>query len=239
MKRMSIIKSLWVLCCSLLLTTAWGQEIMRGRVQEDSTKAPMFGVYVENLNSNRAVMTDSFGNFELEVKSGDLVEIQKFTYETIRIRIPKGKLPGFYILDMNLEVEELEEIQFFSYAPQHVRDSLKKTEVYKSFVEFYRKEDLNPLADAFAFMSKRNRQIWAFQAAFDYWEQEKFIDYVFNDELILKVTELNKDALPEFKKHYRPSYEMIKSFRTEYEYYLYVKQAGADYLYHARQHYRR
>lgn len=220
----------------LLALPLMAQKTMKGKVQEFETKAPMFGVYIENINTQRGVMTDSFGNFELEVAPGELVEIQKFTFKTIRIRIPKSALPSFFVLDMEYEVEEMEMVKIISDAPQHVRDSIKKTEVYRSYLNFYRKEDINPVQNPFDFLSKRNRQIWAFQQAFDIWEREKFIDYVFNDKLILKITELNEAALPAYKHYFRPSYELIKSFSNDYEYYLYIKRTSYEFLRNKEMH---
>ena len=107
---------------------------------------------------------------------------------------------------------------------------IKKTEVYQSFLNFYRKEDINPVSNPFDFLSKRNRQIWAFQKAFDFWEREKFLDYVFNDKLILKLTDLNEDALIAYKYYYRPTYEMFKLFENDYDYYMYIKKTSIEFL---------
>jgi hypothetical protein len=218
---------------------AFGQKIMKGRVQELESKAPMFGVFIENMNTKRSVMTDSFGNFEIEVDASHLIEISKFTYKTIKIRIPKGNIPKFYILDMDFDVEELEEISFVADLPKHVVDSLKRTETYRAYVNFMRKETLNPISDVFTLMSKRNKQIWAFQKAFEYWEGEKFIEYMFNDDIILRITELNANALAQFKETYRPTYDFIKRFDTDYDYYVWLKKASEDFLYKIRQNYRR
>lgn len=221
---------------TLVSTLVSAQKVMKGRVQEIESKAPMFGVYVENVNQQKGVMTDSFGNFELEVNGNDLVEIQKFTYETIRLRVPNSAMPKFYILDMNFEIQEMDTVVFFSNSPQHVRDSIKKTEIFRSYINHYRKEDINPISNPFDFLSKRNKQIWAFQKAFDFWEREKFLDYVFNDKLILKITDLNEDALVAYKHYFRPTYEQFQSFSNEYDYYMYIKQTSIQFLRNKEMH---
>lgn len=214
----------------LLQQWAMAQTIMNGKVQEIESKSPMFGVYVENINLQKGVMTDSFGNFSLEVRKGDLIEVQKYTYKTLKIRIPHTAIPNFFVLDMEFDMTEIDTLQMILDAPQRVRDSIKKTEIFRTYLNFYKKEDVNPLTSPFEFLSKRNQQIWAFQKAFDFWEQEKFIDFMFNDKLILKVTDLNETALPAYKHYFRPPYYLLKTFQNEYDYYMYIKQTSIEFL---------
>ena len=227
---------------SVFLPGAYAQNIMKGRVQESENKLPILGVYIVNIHTNKAVMTDSSGNFELEVFPDNQVEIQKITYKTIKLRVPKSTLAGFYVLDMDYDSGDIDQDSLMYYInkkPDFFTEREKNAEMYRVYLNHYRKEDLNPLANPFDFISKRNKQIWAFQKAFDYWEKEKFIDFVFNDKLILQVTDLNEEALAEFKRLYRPTYEMIKSFQSDYDYYLYIKMSSQYFLRDASQRYYR
>src|SRR5690606_9886436 len=112
--------------------------------------------YVLNVNTQKGVLTDSSGNFELEVYPDDLVEIKKTSYKTIKIRIPKGVIPNFYMLDMDFEYSEEDVDSLLYYAerkPDFFSDNAKRKEMYKAYLNHYRKEDLNPLANPFDFFS--------------------------------------------------------------------------------------
>ncbi len=77
-------------------------------------------------------------------------------------------------------------------------------------------------------LSKRNRQIWAFQKHYEYFEKEKFINYVFNERLIRQLTKMDSTQTAEFMYYYRPSYDQLKAW-TEYEFYEYIKTTAAAY----------
>ena len=61
-------------------------------------------------------------------------------------------------------------------------------------------------------------------------ERENYVDYRWNKRLIAKVTGLDSSRLKEFMRLYRPSYEYIKGFETEYEYCKAIKEQSQDYL---------
>jgi hypothetical protein len=75
-----------------------------------------------------------------------------------------------------------------------------------------------------AMLSKKNRQEWAFQEMYTQWEQEKYIDFVFNDKLVNRITYLQDEDLKLFMKLFRPSYEFLRNV-SEYEYLDYIKSS--------------
>ena len=84
------------------------------------------------------------------------------------------------------------------------------------------------LRSPFSALSKSNRQKWAFQENYAYFQQEKYIDYTFNDALITQVTGLAGDSLLRYKQRYRPGYEQLRSM-NEYNFYMYIKETVARY----------
>jgi hypothetical protein len=104
-------------------------------------------------------------------------------------------------------------------------DSIEKRETYKWAIDHYKLGPIESIEHPFDALSKRNRQIWAFQKRYEYFEKEKFVDYVFNAKLIKKITTLDSSQIEDFRRYYRPSYDQIKAW-TEYEFLDYIKSSA-------------
>ena len=103
------------------------------------------------------------------------------------------------------------------------KDSVKFRESYDLVLRKPKKEEIDMRSMPLAMLSKKNRQEWAFQEMYAVWEQEKYIDFVFNDKLVHKITYLENEDLSFFIKKYRPSYAFLRS-ASEYEFLDYIKQ---------------
>jgi hypothetical protein len=62
-------------------------------------------------------------------------------------------------------------------------------------------------------------------------EQDKYVDHRFNKALVKRITNLTSPALDSFMVEYRPTYETLKGFETEYEYYEYIKGCSQSFSY--------
>ena len=199
---------------------------MKGIVYERDTKKPLENVYIFNTYTEKYFITDSTGKFSIDVERGQLIEFQKISYKLERVRISSNELP-YYSIAMVIGPRELEDVRIVGKS--YKMDSIIDRETYKWAIDHYTLDGLEMLQHPFDAMSKSNRQIWAFQKHFDYFEKEKYIDYVFNTHLIQKITPIDSSDILEFKMRYRPRYGQIKAWNT-YEYYDYIKKAGADFL---------
>lgn len=61
-------------------------------------------------------------------------------------------------------------------------------------------------------------------------EQDKYIDHRFNRIVVKKVTGLDSANLATFMKSYRPTYEFLQSFATDWEYYQFIKNYSKSFL---------
>jgi hypothetical protein len=57
-------------------------------------------------------------------------------------------------------------------------------------------------------------------------ENDKYIDHRFNPALVKKITGLESPALDNFMKLFRPSYESMQGFETEYEYFQWISNSA-------------
>lgn len=204
---------------------------MNGKVYDEKSKEPLEFVNIINVATQQVYITDSTGIFSIDVQSGQLIEFQKLGYKIARIRIPKLQTLPYYSLGMIIGAMELEDV--LVKGRNRKVDSIVNYETYKSALEFYQLEGLDILQHPFDALSKRNRQIWAFQKHYDYFEKQKYIDYVFNDILISKLTSIDSTDYESFKRAYRPDYEQLKQW-NEYEFFEYIKMAGEDFLMYKR-----
>jgi hypothetical protein len=182
---------------------------------------PLDSVIIRNIHSDQKIQTASDGLFDIIVKNGELLEFEKRTYQKLRVRIVNEKEPSYYILNMQLK-RPLVDVKGYLLAYQ--LDSLKFDKIYGILVNGERIEDVNMKSLPLAALSKQNREKWAFQRMYDKWQREKYIDFVFNEKLVEKITYLKGNDLRRFMSLYRPNASFLRG-ATEYEYLEYIKKS--------------
>ena len=110
----------------------------------------------------------------------------------------------------------------------YTEDSIRYHELYKTALDFPKLSGLGVVQSPFSALSKKNREIWQFQDDYKEFEQQKYVDKTFNEELVTKFTGLKGDSLRYFMKRYRPSYEQLK-LMNDYTFYNYVKTSAHRY----------
>lgn len=200
--------------------------LMKGVVYDLKTNKPLPNVNITNTYTEIGMTTDSTGQFFIEVEKGHLVEFTRLSYKIARVRIENLTIP-FYRIGMHEGAFELQNVDITGN--NYKTDSIEKRETYKWAINHYKLEGLEVIQHPFDALSKRNRQIWAFQKRYDYFEKEKFVDYVFNAKLIKKLTSVDSTQMEDFRRYYRPTYDQIKGW-TEYEFMEYIKNSAAVFL---------
>ena len=162
------------------------------------------------------------GQFQIEVRKGELIELTKIGYQTIRIRILSEKEPAFYKLVMNKAPIMLREVDIRGKPLDFKKDSIRYREVYDIVLRKEKRDEIDMRSMPLAMLSKKNRQEWAFQEMYEKWEQEKYIDFTFNEKLVSRITYLKDDELKQFMKQFRPDYNFLRTV-SDYEYLDYIK----------------
>ncbi|MBS1588603.1 MAG: carboxypeptidase-like regulatory domain-containing protein [Bacteroidetes bacterium] len=212
----------------LLLGLVGKAANISGNIADAHTLQLLANVSIVNIHTNAATLSDLNGNFSIVAESGQLLEFRRMGYKTLRIRIPEGSLPPFFRVLMQDGPMELPEYQLQAKGHDWKRDSLQYHELYKTELDFPKLEGLDVIRHPFSAMSKANRQIWAFQKEYNYWEQQKYVDYTFSDRVVSNLTGLQGDSLQRYLKIYRPSYEQLRSM-NEYTLYSYIKESVTIY----------
>jgi len=209
------------LICSV--NFAFAQTIIKGEIKDFANNQQMGNVNIRNIYTLKGMTTSEDGKFEILVKKGELVEFSKVGYQTLRVRITNEKEPNYYHLIMSRAAILLREVDIKGKPIDFKKDSIKFRESYDLVLRKPKKEEVDMRSMPLAMLSKKNRQEWAFQEMYVAWEQEKYIDFVFNDKLVQKITYLENEELALFIKKYRPSYTFLRS-ASEYEFLDYIKR---------------
>ncbi len=202
---------------------AFAQTMIKGEIKDFANNQNMGNVNIRNIYTLKGMTTIDDGKFEIVVKRGELVEFSKVGYQTLRIRIKNEHEPSYYNLIMSRVSIILREVDIKGKPIDFKKDSVKFRESYDLVLRKPKKEEIDMRSMPLAMLSKKNRQEWAFQEMYAVWEQEKYIDFVFNDKLVHKITYLENEDLAFFIKKYRPSYAFLRS-ASEYEFLDYIKQ---------------
>lgn len=211
---------LFLIFCKVIHLDA--QTIIHGEVRDLLTGNILENVNIKNIFSQRGMTIKSDGQFSIEVKKGELLEFSKIGFQTVRVRIQSEKEPDFYKIVMDKVPITLREVDIRGKPLDFKKDSIRYRETYNIVMSKQRKDDIDMRSMPLAMLSKKNRQEWAFQKMYDKWEEEKYIDYVFNDKLVKRITYLDNEDLKRFMDYYRPSYDFLRNV-SEYEYLDYIK----------------
>lgn len=196
---------------------------MQGHVLDVSDSKPVEGVVVFNIHSGQKIESNSAGEFSVKVDEGQLVEFRKDGYKVLRVRIPAGKRPSYFKVMMQRKgTDVVDYVNSRQAAPDYQTDSMRYYALYKESLEFPRLTGYEVIQHPFSAMSKKNRQIWAFQDEYKFYQEQKFIDYTFNAKLIREITGLENDSLQVYMEMFRPTYNQLREM-SEYTYFNYIK----------------
>ncbi|MEC5145630.1 hypothetical protein [Chitinophaga sp. 212800010-3] len=213
----------------LLAQVVVGQmRIISGTIYDRTARYGMGGVSVRNTSGGGTV-TDSAGHYNIKVQPGDSIS---FSYQGKNtVKFPITDIPPYRTFDMSLHVDvhALPTIVVSATRPQNYHlDSLEFRNEYRKVFDFAPEYLTSGNGGAGVnldalFSIRKNKRMEAFRVFLEREEREKYIDHRFNKALVQKITGLKSPALDTFMARYRPSYELLVSFETDYEYYRYIK----------------
>ncbi|MBL7719695.1 MAG: carboxypeptidase-like regulatory domain-containing protein [Flavipsychrobacter sp.] len=213
-------------CLFVLFGLAAHAQVIQGEVIDAQTGAPVDGVNIINIHTQKGISTDVDGTFVLFGSYDELIEFRKIGYRVVRIRVPR-LVPSHFKIALQQGDIELPEFVLNSHAraKDYKTDSARYGEYYRKVLEFPKMSTIDMMRSPFSAMSKSNRQKWAFQENYIKFQEDKYVDYAFNDKVITALTGFTGDTLQKFKIRYRPSYEFIRGV-SEYNFYRYITESA-------------
>jgi len=215
--------ALLLLCCCLLSDGLRAQKMI-GFVTDLANSQPMPNISYENIFTHITGVTDSNGRFAMNVEKGQLIEFRKLGYNVVRVRIPSGALPPFFRIAMEQGAVQLDEVEVRNSHRDYRSDSMRYHDLYKRELEYQKMSTMDMIQHPFTALSKHYRQIMSFQKEYTYLDQQKYVDYAFNEKLVTNLTGLKGDSLQNYMRRFRPSYEQLRAL-PEYYFFSYVKQS--------------
>lgn len=86
-----------------------GQSVLKGKIRDANTKAPISGATVSDVSADRATSADGQGQFQLPYGlSSQQLEIRAIGYKTTTVAIPKNQLD--WIIELQSDAGQIEEI---------------------------------------------------------------------------------------------------------------------------------
>jgi hypothetical protein len=216
------------------------QLALSGTVYDSSKVNLVEGVRVVSTGGMFTI-TDSMGRYRIKVTDKDSVSFiyknkptQKFPVAAI------GDLANFNIslhVTVKGKYSTLKEV--IVYSKTYRQDSLENRQTYADIYNYSKPTlsssispdgvagaDLDELINIFRF--KRNKHLRNFQLRLETQEQDKYVSYRFNKNLVRRITQLQGVQLDSFLIIYRPTYEFA-SHADELVFDQYILNASYEY----------
>lgn len=228
MKRTIIfVRTILWLFLVLLCHTGFAQLVIKGTVYDKQARYGVPSVSVLS-NSGTGTMTDSVGRYSLKVPANDSIYFSYLGKTTAKF--PVKNLPPDQPLDISLPVSIDSLPSVTVRQPSYRMDSIANRNEYRKIFD----NDATYLSAPgggfgigigfdLIFNARKIRSMEHLKARLEREEKEKYVDHRFTKALVKRITGLTPPALDTFMVQYRPEYETLKSFETDYEYYSYIK----------------
>lgn len=235
MKRTIIFRrQILLLFLILLCRTAIAQVLIKGTVYD---KQARYGIpHVSVLSSSGiGTATDTLGHYSIKVPNDDSIY---FSYlGKISSKFPVKQMQPDQPFDISLPVSIDVLPSVTVRQPSYRMDSLANRAEYRKVFDYDPEIGSAPgsgfgLGISFdvIFNGKKFRRMEAFKARLEREERDKYVDHRFTKALVKRITNLTSPALDSFMVEYRPSYDVLKTFETDYDYYSYIKSCGYSFI---------
>ena len=240
-KFLQTIKPAFFFLFFLLLTNfVHGQIIISGTVYDSSKLYAVQGVIVKSTGGGSTI-TDSAGVYHINSTEKDSLSF--FYNNKPTQKFPVKSITNYTAFDISLQVRVIEKYKYLKevkiFSKNYRQDSAENRLSYIKIFDYQKPTlrstmspgsppglDLDELINMFRF--RRNKMNLVFQKRLLEEEQDKYVDYRFNNTLLKRVTGLSGDILNKYKMRYKPSYEFI-STATELEFYEYILATSAQF----------
>ena len=208
------------------------QVLLSGTVYDSTKYYGVSGVYVKSTGGT-GCFTDSAGTYHINVRETDSVSF--FYRNKPTVKFPVKTIANYNEFDISLRIglhekyKPLKEIVIFSNYKQDSADNRLEYAKYFNYQKPGLRStsspgtppglDIDELINIFHF--RKNKQQLAFQKRLMEDEQDRYINYRFNNVFLKKVTGLTGDTLKQYKLEYRPTYAFTV-MSSEVDFYEYI-----------------
>lgn len=217
-----------------------GQIIISGTVYDSTKIFAVPGVIVKSTAGNNTI-TDSLGAYHIAATEKDSLSFYYNNKPTQKF--PVSTIANYNDFDISLQVHVFEKFRLLKevkvFSKNYKQDSAENRQAYSKIFNYQKPGikstytpgmaagfDLDELINIFHF--RRNKMNLAFQKRLIDEEQDKYVDYKFNNILLKRVTGLSGEPLEKYKREYKPPYEFVTT-ATELEFYEYILKSAEQF----------
>lgn len=210
-----------------------GQVIVSGTVYDSSKLYTVEGVIVKSTGG-ASTLTDSSGVYHISTLEKDSISF--FYNNKPTQKFPIKSISNYNSFDVALRVRVMEKYKYLKevkiFSKSYKQDSAENRLSYSKIFDYQKPGlrstytpgsppglDLDEVIGMFRF--RRNKMNLAFQKRLLQEEEDKYVNYRFNNSLLKRVTGLSGVDLEKYKMEYKPSYEFIVT-ASEVEFYQYI-----------------
>ena len=231
--------SILVFICTLLIDDVCAQTIVKGTVYDRSQQYPMQGVSVQTTSGQR-VKSDSLGHYLIRLKESDSIFFSYLGKLTYKFPVKTIEDPNQFDMSIDVASDALPTVTVWpkNYYQDSIENRLEYDKVfnyggaqYIDNMKTNRRGGVGVGLDLGMFFNRRQqRAMEDLQRMLIEEEREKYVDHRFTKKLVKQITGMQSPALDTFMRVYRPSYDFIKSFETDWEYYQYIQSMGRNFI---------
>ena len=191
--------------------------------------------------SGIGAITDSLGRYSIKLASNDSIYFSYLGKSTAKFAV--NEITFNLQFDMSIDVDVADSLQSVSVmSHSYQSDSLRNRKDYQKIFDYdgikyidgmntTRRDGVGIGLDMDMFFGGReNRRMLAFQQRLEQEEREKYIDHRFTKLVVKRVTGLEPPLIDSFMRDYRPSYDYLKSFTNDWEFYKYILESSRIFL---------
>ncbi|MBV8251295.1 MAG: carboxypeptidase-like regulatory domain-containing protein [Chitinophaga sp.] len=227
-------KVLLILLLVLIRFVALAQQVqVSGTVYEKTATMGLSGVSVHS-NSGAGAVTDSLGRYTIKIPRTDSLSFSYQGKSTQKFAVREINLTRPFDMKLLVEVKTLATVEVKAKPKSYQYDSLENRREYRKYFDFHPEYITSGNGGAginldALFSIGKIKRMQQFRKFLQRDEQEKYVDYRFNKDLVQKITGLKSPLLESFMVAYRPTYAMLMSFENDYDYLRYIKEMGSYY----------
>jgi hypothetical protein len=194
---------------------------MKGVVINALNGTPLYPVTVVNTTTQQSTYTNERGEFLVNASSGQTIAFSYVGYETSKKIMSATGTSDVRIELLPLRVA-LNEVLVRPNYTEYQLDSIHRRSTYQRTLARQRSSAMSPVSFIAERISKRSRQIVAFQKSYTTWEDIRFVDSRYTPELVQSITQLNGDSLANFMNAYPMPYDYART-ATELEIQMWIR----------------
>lgn len=205
-----------ILICTLLLLGSWmygsAQEI-KGLIFDLQSSQRLSDVLIENLQNKKSVRSNADGSFTIPGQKNDYLVLHAKGYERDTAFVYQDGVSRIYLI-RDKSIIRIDEVTVSRMTDSRLNMEIAKAKNNSQAVETSKNRGglrISPsrLFGKEAKIARNSIRVLELE------QEQRMVDRVFTNELILSLIKLPNDQLALFKDKYRPSYEFVKQARKE------------------------